>query len=366
MHYFRHSEDRTCFCLENVSTDSALFAYGSRKAGIYSVAVTPPSGKTRLQTAPERDILGRFLFRGLEPETPYRVDVSAGGEPVFSGGFTTLPRPGNVPEYGFAVMADPHISLDRPDRRGRMYSESPGLLRAALRDAADRGLQTVLIPGDLTDRGTPEQGEAVRNILRNYPGRIFSVPGDHDTGDAADAGGDGGLTGETPFSGFFAGFRLLGLDTSGGSLDRNQLDLLESVLSGDRPVIIIAHHNLINNPAVIDEDAPVSNHPETEKILQEAECPWIIYCGHKNVPLKISCPRGLQLNTPQLPHYPAGYITVQVYPGGLLHQFVPIRSEILRRYSLEMLYETKDQSYRPEYRYGDIGARSFYYRFSSE
>ncbi|MFP4383931.1 MAG: metallophosphoesterase [Spirochaetia bacterium] len=366
MHYFRHSEERTCFCLENVSPDSGLFAYGSRKAAVYSLTITPPSGKTRLQTAPEPNLIGRFMIRGLEPETTYRLDFSADGEPVFSGEFTTLSLPGGRPEYSFAVIADPHISLDRPDRRGRMYSESSRLLKEALRDAADRGMRAVLIPGDLTDRGTREQTDEVRNILRNYPGRIFSVPGDHDSGEAGESGRNSELSGTVPFSETFGNFQLLGLDTSRGSLDRSQVDLLKDTLSGTRRVIIIAHHNLIKNHAVVDADAPVSNYRETGEILKASDCPWIIYCGHKNVPVKLTTPKGVQLNTPQLPHYPAGYLTVQVYPGGLLHQFVPIRSEILRRYSLEMLYQTKDPAYRPEYRYGDLGARCFFYRFSSE
>ena len=98
-------------------------------------------------------------------------------------------------------------------------------------------------------------------------------------------------------------------------------------------------------------------------MLDSARSPWIVYCGHKNVPVRLSLGRGVQVNGAQPLQYPAGYLTVEAYRGALVHRFEPIESEALRNYSLRMLERGGSPAFRPRYRYGSLDGRSFVFRY---
>jgi hypothetical protein len=359
LYHFQLSERKTYFCIENTGFDNALFSFGSEEAGIFSLQISGPSGHTFSAETSEQDLLGILQADSLSPKTEYHVSFTVNGKTLHSGTFKTLERPKGKPQGRFAVAGDPHISLYKPNRRGRMYSESDKLLRETLNRTVTGDIGSLLIPGDLTDAGTPEEIKIAKGVIRNFPVKVFLVEGDHDIGNKSSDTAPEKLN-WSPFIEKLNRFNLLGLDTSSGTLPRNQVDMLKEILSREESCIILAHHNLIKNPDILDDDAPIANHKEAEALLLESRCRWIIYCGHKNLPLKLGTPKGVQLNTPQLLQYPAGYLTVNIYPAGLFHQFIPVRSEILRNYSLRMLYQSDDPSYSPAYRYGSLEGRSFF------
>ena len=69
-------------------------------------------------------------------------------------------------------------------RSTRLFNENVFAFRAALDDAAGRGIRTVVLPGDLTDNGQRVNVEAVRRILDDYSRRcgmsFFVTTGNHD------------------------------------------------------------------------------------------------------------------------------------------------------------------------------------------
>lgn len=111
----------------------------------------------------------------------------------------------------------------------------------------------VVVTGDLTDSGRPEEYAALREILAGLPMPIFVLPGNHDERNALrDAfAADGYL----PRDGFLNytiedyPLRIVALDTvlpgsDGGLLCEERLAWLERTLAAapDRPTLIIMHH----------------------------------------------------------------------------------------------------------------------------
>ncbi|MBN2551848.1 MAG: metallophosphoesterase [Spirochaetales bacterium] len=360
------------FVLENVGVHSALFAFAAPRASVFHIRVASRTGHEIRISTTEYNFLGRIQVDGLEQGSEYTAQCLAGSSSLSSLAFKTLELPSPGPCYRFAVIADPHISVDRENRRGRLFTESRGLLRETLERLADERYGAVFVLGDITDSGSVEEVEQSIKILSSYPGRMFLIPGDHDCGDKRGNVQTGDpvsrlfpdeLSFLRTWNGPWGTFNVLGLDTASGDLSDDQLEILKDGLSKRDFLIILSHHNLIRNPDLLDEDSCIRNHREATGILANAKGAWIIYCGHKNVPRKLSFAKGCQLNVSQLSHYPAGFLSVEVCGGSLLHQFVPIRSEALRSYSLRMLSRDWSPSFEPMYRYGSLEARSFILSF---
>lgn len=94
-----------------------------------------------------------------------------------------------------AIISDPHImdvighpelvkSMEEEVLSTRLFNENIFAFRAALDDAARRGIKIVVFPGDMTDDGQIINQESVTAILkdyeRNYGILFFMTPGNHD------------------------------------------------------------------------------------------------------------------------------------------------------------------------------------------
>jgi 3',5'-cyclic AMP phosphodiesterase CpdA len=360
------------FVLENVGVHSALFAFGAPKASVFHIRVISKTGEEIQVSTTEYNFFGRIQVDGLEQGSEYTAQCLIDSSLRSSLAFKTLELQSSGTCSRFAVIADPHISVDRENRRGRLFTESRSLLRETLEELVDKQYGAVFILGDITDSGSVAEVEESIKILSSFPERIFLIPGDHDCGDKRSIPQTSALVSrllpdELPFmrtwNGSWGTFNVLGLDTSSGTLSDDQLAILKVCLSKREFLIILSHHNLIKNADLLDEDSCIKNHREAGEILLSAKASWIIYCGHKNVPRKLNLSNGCQLNVCQLSHYPAGFQSVEVHGGNLLHQFVPIKSEALRNYSLRMLSQDWSPSFDPKYRYGSLEARSFVLNF---
>lgn len=353
------------FVLENTGTTSALFAFGANRASIFRVQVSSANGDIYEASTGEYNFVGRLLVNDLTPGLQYYVTGYAGSEKLSSFRFRTLESPEGEPYARFAVVADPHISIDRENRRGRLFIESRWLLAETLEYLSNNGCEAVIIPGDVTDRGYAHETDEVQRLLSSFKGEIFLVPGDHDTGkEVVDPQSNlfvhklckQGM----PFSVIWKGLRVVGLDTASENLDEQQLTVLKDALAEEEQVIIVSHYNLVQGTFLSEKTARVANYQKTTELLLASKTPWVIYSGHVNIPLTFETSRGWQINTPQILQYPCGFLTVEVYKDGLLHQFVPIKSEILRNYSIRMLGIERSPSFRPGYRYGSLSGRSFF------
>lgn len=94
-----------------------------------------------------------------------------------------------------AVISDPHVmdvighpelvkSMEEEVQSTRLFNENIFAFRAALDDAAKRGIKAVVFPGDMTDDGQILNQEAVKSILNEYEQHhgmlFFMTPGNHD------------------------------------------------------------------------------------------------------------------------------------------------------------------------------------------
>lgn len=343
------------FVLENAGARGALFAFGSAEAAVHRVVVLARDGRAAEWSTKERNFCGRLEAGGLEPDSAFTARAYAGKREIAALSFSTLPQVPGSPVLRFAVVADPHVSVDRENRRGRMFQESSCVLQEIVDWAGLQGMDALLVPGDLSDAGKPEEMRRAAGILSAFPGRVFVAPGDHDQG--GKRGGASPWPYPVPFLERWADMQVLGLDTSSGVLGDAQHRLLDRALGGPGRLIILSHHDLVLNPDIRDADAVIEDHEKIRGVLTGARKTWVAYCGHKNVPSLLRVGLGVQINAPQPTQYPAGILSVSVFERALVQQFVPIRSEILRSYSLRMLGCDESPSFEPAYRYGTFAGR---------
>ena len=153
-----------------------------------------------------------------------------------------------------AQLTDPHIKAGRAIAYGRV--DTAALFEQSV-DHVNKltpKVDAVIVTGDLTDRGTPAEYDAVRPILDGLDCPYFVIPGNHDQpGNMRAAFADHAYL---PPSGPFLHYsvddlplRLIGLDTTvpgrpHGELCAARLDWLERQLSGapERATLVFMHH----------------------------------------------------------------------------------------------------------------------------
>ena len=83
-----------------------------------------------------------------------------------------------------------------------------------------------------------------------------------------------------------------------------------------------------------DADKVIFDPDECVDMLEKFKTMHALACiGHKNVATQQKINNFTQINMPQLTHFPAGYLVIDVYPGEFRLRFEPIPSEILNEYS---------------------------------
>ena len=156
----------------------------------------------------------------------------------------------------------------------------------------------VLVTGDLTDCGLPEEYAIVREQLARLPMPVYVVPGNHDRRENFVAA-LGRQHGYLPMAGFLNyaieafPVRLIGLDTlvpgeSGGALSaESEAWLAETLAAGaGRPTLIFMHHPpfrvaVDGMDGILCRVSPgfaglIARHPEIERIV----------CGHYHRPIQ--------------------------------------------------------------------------------
>lgn len=211
---------------------------------------------------------------------------------------------------------------------------------AALRPRPD----LVVITGDLTDCGLPEEYALLEAMLRRLPMPVLLVPGNHDRRETLLAGlsFDPRSTHEDGFVQFCADLgpmRLIGLDTllpgqSAGALCGTRLAFLDKALTEarGRPVAIFMHHppfdcgirhmDAIRLLEGAEEFAAiVARHPNVERIL----------CGHHHRPIVTRFAGTLAQIAPSVTHQVTldlteeGAATFHMEPPAyLLHSYDPV------------------------------------------
>lgn len=152
-----------------------------------------------------------------------------------------------------AQLSDLHIKL--PGRLAYKKVDTAAMLAEAVRrlNALVPRPDLLLITGDLTDIGSPEEYAWLRELLAPLTMPMFVVPGNHDEREGMRAAfADGGYFPEQGFLNFAVDcgdLRLLGLDTlvpgqGGGAVCAERLAWLDDALRAapDTPTLLLMHH----------------------------------------------------------------------------------------------------------------------------
>lgn len=184
---------------------------------------------------------------GLEPDADHVVEG-------FS--FRTLPQPGELLSV-FATVNDVHFGEEvcgiiTGSDVGPHFRAEPGdppfpevMNRGAISEIAEIDPALVVVKGDLTDAGTPEQLDAFRSAYEGAFGdRLRVVRGNHESYNHVDFAAE-------PFQeATLEGVVLAVLDTSvdgspAGTVTTDQLEQLDELAArADRPVLVLGHHHL--------------------------------------------------------------------------------------------------------------------------
>jgi 3',5'-cyclic AMP phosphodiesterase CpdA len=223
------------------------------------------------------------------------------------------------------------------------------MLDALLSDlrAPDRGVDHLVVAGDLTDSGTHEQSAAVRARLDAWgaAGRdYFACRGNHDVSKDPETDPWGAKfhpRGRAAVS-EIEGLRIIALDTtrprgSGGTLTAPQMSQLREVLAADphRPTLMFGHHPVtssaaVSNPAgpgfVLDRASAATLHA----LYRGAPGVFLHHTGHthRNRVGRPDSPVDVEfLEGAAVKEYPGGYLLLRIYSDGYMVNFYKTRAE---------------------------------------
>jgi 3',5'-cyclic AMP phosphodiesterase CpdA len=222
-----------------------------------------------------------------------------------------------------AQLTDLHIKP--PGRLAYGRVDTAAMLRAAVASlvAQRPAPDVVLLTGDLTDAGRPEEYALLRDLLTPIACPIYVIPGNHDARGALRAGfADHAYL--PPGDGFIQyvvedhPVRLIGLDTTtpgdaGGLLCDARLAWLETQLAAApaRPTVVFLHHppfptgiahmDAIGLTGAAALAAVISRHPQVERVL----------AGHLHRPIQARWAGTLASTAPS----PAHQVTLDLGPA---------------------------------------------------
>lgn len=240
--------------------------------------------------------------------------------------------------FRFAVVSDLHIALphtiwDHPSRFHLVEVSIPAL-EIVLEHLEQQKLDFLLLPGDLTQHGEPDNHAWLEKRLSQLPFPVYVVPGNHDIKSAL-----------TDFPHYYRkfgynnpeqlyytcevlpGVRLIGLnsnffDEQGqqvGRLDSTQMEWLNSVLAAaaDELVLVMVHHNVVEHLPnqshhQLARRYMLENAPELLQLLGNFGV-QLVFTGHLHVQDIAYCEGVYDITTGSLVSYPHPYRVMEFH-----------------------------------------------------
>jgi 3',5'-cyclic AMP phosphodiesterase CpdA len=221
-------------------------------------------------------------------------------------------------QFRFAILSDPHVALpatiwDNPGRFHLVELSIP-VLEAVFERLDPLNLDFLLIPGDLTQHGEPENHTWLVQRLAKLPYPTYVIPGNHDVVSQFATECSIGLSDfphyyekfgySDPSQLYYScqplpGLRLIGLNSNGfdasgqqfrsGWLDPTQLDWLKQALAeaGDDLIFVMLHHNVLEHlpgqsRSHMGQRYMLQNTNALLPLLQAAGAP-LLFTGHLHV-----------------------------------------------------------------------------------
>ncbi|MBD2148166.1 metallophosphoesterase [Sphaerospermopsis sp. FACHB-1194] len=242
--------------------------------------------------------------------------------------------------FRFAIVSDLHIALphtiwDHPSRFHLVEVSIPAF-ESVLEHLTQLDLDFLLIPGDLTQHGEPENHAWLANRLAQLPFPVYVVPGNHDVPVLSANEQSIGFADfphyyrkfgyENPHQPYYncqilPGVRLIGLNSNTfdedgkqiGRLDQQQFQWLETELAkiNNDLALVMVHHNVVehlpdqsNHPMA--NRYMLENAPELIKLLRKHGV-RLVFTGHLHVQ-DVVCGDGVyDITTGSLVSYPHPY-----------------------------------------------------------
>ncbi|NES81991.1 MAG: metallophosphoesterase [Moorea sp. SIO2B7] len=247
--------------------------------------------------------------------------------------------------FRFAIISDPHIGLpqtisEHPSRFHLVEISIPAL-EIVFEHLAQLNLDFLLLPGDLTQHGEPENHQWLQKRLQSLPFPVYLVPGNHDVPTLFPTERSIGLKDfpyyyrqfgyQNPQQLYYTceilpGVQLIALnsnqfDAQGqqlGYLDNIQLSWLEQILKevNHKLVLVMIHHNVIEHlPGQATHELGkrymLENAPVLLQILEKYGVK-LIFTGHLHVQ-DIAEKGGIyDITTGSLVSYPHPYRVLQM------------------------------------------------------
>ncbi|MFC6863535.1 metallophosphoesterase family protein [Halomicroarcula sp. GCM10025817] len=283
-----------------------------------------------------------WLQTGQVPtESAERPDLRA--VPRARGTPTTLARlarPQASRPTRLAVVSDVHLSTTN-EGSWKLFHRSETRLRQAVDDVGTRGVDGVVVAGDLTEDGHPEDVARAAELLSDLSVPVLPVPGNHDapTDPGADASFSEGalgtlLPGGFPYRGRVGGVDVLCLDSTRAAsgekatLADDQLAWLAETVSACDDPIVVSHHNLPGLLSATGGDSwrssfPLRNADRFGSVLRDSAV-GLHVSGHLHIPALAATGGVRELIAPALCSFPGGYLLVDVGPEGTTVRYVPV------------------------------------------
>jgi 3',5'-cyclic AMP phosphodiesterase CpdA len=249
-----------------------------------------------------------------------------------------------MPTFRFAIISDPHVALPHTiepiAQRFHLVEVSLAALNQALAHLEQIDLDFLLIPGDLTQDGEPDNHRWLSERLARLPFPAYVIPGNHDVTvpqSTPQAVGLDTFARYYPHCGYdqagalyyrqalLPGVQLIGLNSNGfndsgeqvGRLDETQLQWLVTQLQqcAGEFVIVMIHHNVIEHlPGQSTHNLGcrymLDNAPALLQILQQYQVKLIL-TGHLHVQ-DIAHQDGIyEITTGSLVSYPHPYRVIE-------------------------------------------------------
>ncbi|MCU0537979.1 MAG: metallophosphoesterase [Hydrococcus sp. Prado102] len=251
--------------------------------------------------------------------------------------------------FRFAIISDPHVAIPETIRgtanRFHLVEVSIPALELVLKHLESLSLDFLLIPGDLTQDGEPENHQWLQQRLACLPFPAYVIPGNHDVPTLLATEKSIGFDDfpnyyrqfgyQNPHQHYYTcevipGVQLIALNSNQfnsqgkqlGCLNEEQIAWLEELLPQvkDKLILVMVHHNVI-------EHLPGQSHHELGKrymldnasvllnMLKKAEAK-LIFSGHLHVQ-DIAYHEGIyEITTGSLVSYPHPYRIVEVQANG--------------------------------------------------
>ncbi len=327
------------FRIRSVSDDSITVQYGLQNPAEPGIAVRLLCGEETAAeiTAPGR--FGRILFSGLAPDTDYtaiasyqtppadenpKINGLSGEEALASLSQTcrTLPSERGELLVKAAFVSDTHVSVIAKVQP-RLHCISAETLADVCRDAAARGCTLMINGGDVTNAARGEEFAMAEEAMKEFPGKILLVPGNHDIVEDKELVKWRAAFGSEAGCEVIDGVQFLRLDTADGRLGKEKNFEAIDRFDPGLPTVIFTHYQLVGDEDLNDKNKAVSDAgrcaPQLEKIASSNS---VIYVGHKNVAALAHLGNVPQINMPQTTQFPMGWLEAEIRSDGIYQRFV--------------------------------------------